>query len=295
MKIKVPQTSIAQSRVQQVSVGEIKIGAVHIDQLTLNNVHVQTSTGLAQMRNVHLSLTLAFGLDWRIGVKISMPDLITDVDFFDSGTIDLGTLTLGIGFGDLTLPGLADLSFDIPSLPVNDLSAVIGSIKNLNLGAVLAEQISAQNLVTPTQGFQISGLGAVDVSVSGLGIPDAAVDKATIGRITGGTLPTPALSIPNIVLPQASIPTMRSQNVDAASNPVVASLPTVDIGLLAATLKVTTTAAFHLDELRLDNVKASAAIGEIALKNVVLPYEVLNVTLSQIGIQTLEIPQVEVN
>jgi len=295
MKIKVPKTSIAQSPVQQVSVGEIKIGAVHIDQLTLNNVHVQTSTGLAQMRNVHLSLTLAFGLDWRIGVKISMPDFITDVDFSDSGTIDLGTLTLGIVFGDLTLPGLADLSFDIPSLPVNDLSAVIGSIKNLNLGAVLAEQISAQNLFTPTQGFQISGLGAVDVSVSGLGIPDAAVDKATIRRITGGTLPIPALSIPNIVLPQASIPTMRSQNVDAASNPVVASLPTVDIGLLAATLKVTTTAAFHLDELRLDNVKASAAIGEIALKNVVLPYEVLNVTLSQIGIQTLEIPQVEVN
>jgi hypothetical protein len=295
MEIKVSQTSIAQSRVQQVSVGEIKIGAVHIDQLTLNNVHVQTSTGLAQMRNVHLSLTLAFGLDWRIGVKISMPNFIPDVDFSDSGTIDLGTLTLGIGFGDLTLPGLADLSFDIPSLPVNDLSAVIGSIKNLNLGAVLAEQISAQNLVTPTQGFQISGLGVVGVSVSGLGIPDAAVDKATIRRITGGTLPIPALSIPNIVLPQASIPTMRSQNVDAASNLVVSSLPTVDIGLLAATLKVTTTATFHLDELRLDNVKASAAIGEIALKNVVLPYEVLNVTLSQIGIQTLEIPQVEVN
>src|SRR4030095_4539664 len=191
MEIKVSQTSIAQSRVQQVSVGEIKIGAVHIDQLTLNNVHVQTSTGLAQMRNVRLSLTLAFALDWRVGVKISMPDGIPDVNFSDSGTLDLGSITLGIVFGNITLPGLANLSFDIPTLPVNDLAAVVGPIKNLNLGSVLAEQIRAQNLVTPTGGFNVSGLGVGGVSVSDLSIPDAAVGSATIGRISGGTLPIP--------------------------------------------------------------------------------------------------------
>ncbi len=295
MKIAVPESKIARSRVEQVSVGEIRIGAVHVDQLLLSNVHVQTSTGLAQMRNVRLSLTLAFALQWRVGVKISMPDGIRDVDFSDSGTLDLGTLTLGIGFGNLTLPGLANLAFDIPSLPVNNLAAVIGPIKNLNLGAVLAEQIRAQNLVTPNNGFTIGGLGFGGLNVSGLGIPNATVGNATVARVTGGALPIPALKIPNISLPQASIPTVRTQNVDTTANPIVSQLPGVDIGLLAATLKVTTTAKFHLDELRLSNIKASAAIGEIALTNVVLPYEVLGVTLSQIGIETLEIPQVEVN
>ena len=295
MKIAVPETRIARSRVERVNVGEIRIGAVHIDQLLMSNVHVQTSTGLAQMRNVRLSLTLAFALEWRVGVKISMPDGIPDVNFSDSGTLDLGTLTLGIGFGNLTLPGLANLTFDIPSLPVNDVAAVIGPIKNLNLGAGLAEQIRAQNLVTPTPGFTLSGLGLGGVSASGLSIPDAAVETATIGRVTGGALPIPALRIPNLALPQASIPSMRSQNIDATANPIVSNLPGVDIGLLAVKLKVTTTAKFHVDELRIDNIKASAAIGEIALKNVVLPYEVLGVTLSQIGIEALEIPQVEVN
>jgi hypothetical protein len=72
-------------------------------------------------------------------------------------------------------------------------------------------------------------------------------------------------------------------------------MPTVDVGLLAATLKVTTTAKFHLDELRIENIKASASIGEIALKNVVLPYEVLNLTLLEIGIESIEVPQVEVS
>ena len=295
MKIAVPDVGISRARVQQVSVGEIKIGSVRVEQLLLSNIHVQTSTGIAQMRNVRLALTLQFGLDWRVGVKISMPDGIPDVDFSESGTLDLGTLTLRIGLGNLTLPGFANLSFDIPSLPVDDISAVVGSIKNLNLGAIVAEQIRAQNVITPTAEFQINGLGLTGVSAKGISVPDAAVAGATIGKIAGGALPIANLTIPNLALPQAAIPTLSSQNVDATSNSVVATLPKVDIGLLAATLKVTTTAAFHLDELRIDNIKASASIGEIALKDIVLPYEVLNLTLSQIGIETIEVPQLEVN
>jgi hypothetical protein len=295
MKIAVPDVAISQTSVQQVGVGEIKIGSVKIDQLVLSDMHVQTSTGIAQMRNLRLTLTLTFGLDWSIGVKISMPDGIPDVDFSESGTLDLGTLTLGIGLGNLTLPGFANFAFDIPTLPVNDISAVVGSIKNLNLGAIVAKEIRAQNVLTPTAGFQINGLGLTGVRAKGITVPDAAVASATIGRIAGGALPIANLSIPNLALPQATIPTLSSQNVDATSNPVVAKLPKVDIGILTATLKVTTTAAFHLDELRIDNIKAAASIGEIALKDIILPYEVLDLTLSQIGIETIEVPQLEVN
>jgi len=295
MKITIPQTKIASSRVQQVNVGEIRIGPVKIDQMTLNNVHVQGSTGIAEMRNVNLALTMAFGLDWRVGVTISMPDGIPDVDFSDSGTLDLGTLRLGIGLGDVTLPGLAALAFDVSSLVTNDISAMVGPMKNLNLGAALAERIQTQNLVAPASGFNINGLGVAGISGAGIGIPDAAVAAATIGRLSGGSLPMPDLRIPGVELPQTTIPSLASQNVDAASNPIVSKMPGVDVGLLAATLKVTTTAALHLDELRIDNIRAGATIGEIALKNVVLPYEILDVTLSQIGIETIDVPQLEVN
>jgi len=295
MKIMIPQAKIAQSRIQQVNVGEVKIGPVKVDQLTLNDVHVQGSTGTAEMRNVNLALTMVFGLDWRVGVTISMPDGIPDVDFSDSGTLDLGTLRLGIGFGDVTLPGLAALAFDVQSLAVNDLSAIVGPIKNLNLGAALAEQIQAQNVVAPANGFDITGLGVGAISAHAIAVPDAAAAAATIGRVSGGSLPIPDLSIPSVELPQAAIPSLASQNVDATSNPVVSKMPTVDVGLLATTLKVTTTAAFHLDELRIDNIRAGASIGAIALKNVVLPYEILNITLSQIGIDAIEVPQLEVN
>ena len=295
MKIAVPEVAISQGRVQEVDVGQIKIGTVSIGQLVLSNVHVQASTGIAQMRNVKLGLKLEFGLDWRVGLKISMTDGIPDVDFSDSGTLDLGTLNLGIGFGDITLPGLANLSFDIPNLPVNDVSAAIGAITNLKLGALVAEQIRARGVLTPTAGFQITGLGVNAIGVQGVSVPNAGVAGATIDRVAGGSLPISNFTIPSLALPQAAIPRLSSQNVNATSNPVVAELPKVDIGLLAATLKVTTTAAFHLDELRIDNVKTSVSVGEVAFKNLVLPFEVLDLKLSEIGIDTIEIPQLEVN
>jgi hypothetical protein len=78
------------------------------------------------------------------------------------------------------------------------------------------------------------------------------------------------------------------------SNPATKGLH-ADLGILEITLSVTTTARFQIDELRVENIKAASRIGAIELTDVVLPYEVFNLTLSQIGIETIEIPQLEVS
>lgn len=294
MKLSIPQAGIGKASVQKVSVGEVKLGPVHIGRLNLKNLHVDASTGTALMRNVKVVLNLKFGLDWKVGVTIDMPFPLPDIDFSEHGTLDLGALRLGVGFGDLTLPGLADFTLDVPSLPVNDLSAVIGALKNLNLGAALAERIKAQGLSGPKQGFQVNGLGLGGFNAQGINLPDAAMTGATVGRISGGTLPLAGLSIPGIAFPQVTLPAVSCRNVGATSNELVKPMPTVDVGLLQATLTVTVTADFHMDELRVEGVKAAASIGEVALTNVQLPYEILDLTLSQIGIECVEVPQVEV-
>lgn len=295
MKVSVPAASIGQASVQQVHVGEVKLGPVHIGLLSLNDLQLQASSGVAQMRNVSVQLTLTFALDWQVGIVIDAPWPLPDVDFSEKGTMNLGTLQLGIGFGNLTLPGLADLTLDIPKLAVPDVTAVVGALQRLNLGAVLAERIQAQGLVAPSAGFQLNGLGLGGVTAQGVQLPAAALAGASIGRVSGGSLPLQAVQIPGLVLPQVTLPRVSCQDVGAAANPVVTKMPTADVGLLKATLKVTTTAAFHMDELRIDGIRASSSIGEIALQNVELPYEVLDLTLSQIGIDRIEIPQAEVN
>ena len=292
MKATIPDARIARSNVQQVNVGEVKVVPIAIDKLVVRNVHVQTSTGVAQMRNVRTALTLAFALDWKVGVTIDTP--LGDVDFSRSGTINLGSLGLVLSFGHINLPGLANLSFDIPSLPVNNVSALMGPIKNLNLGAVLAEQIRAKGVSAPSAGFQLAGLGLNKLTVEGVNMPAAGVGEVTVGRIKGGALPLTNLTIPNLALPQATIPSMTSNNIDATTNPVSKGLH-ADAGILEVTLRVTTTARLQVEELRIDNIKASSTIGAIELTNVVLPYEVLNLTLSQIGIESLEVPQLEVS
>lgn len=292
MKATIPEARIAKSNVQQINVGEVKIGPIAIDKLVVRNVHVRTSTGVAQMRNVRTTLTLRFALDWKVGVTIDTP--LGDVDFNRNGTIDLGSLGFTLSFGHIDLPGFANLSFDIPSLPVTNVSAVVGAIKDLNLGAVIAEQIRAKDATVPTDGFQLAGLGLGNVSIEGLSVPAAGAAQATIARVKGGALPLTNLTIPNLALPQATIPSMTSKNIDATTNPASKGLH-ADAGVLEVTLRVTTTARLQVEELRVDNIKAFSTIGAVELTNVVLPYEVLNLTLSQIGIESIEVPQLEVS
>ena len=57
-------------------------------------------------------------------------------------------------------------------------------------------------------------------------------------------------------------------------------------------LKVNPTAQAHMDQFIIREVKASGSIGKIELHNVVAPFELLNLTLSQLGIETISVPSV---
>jgi hypothetical protein len=292
MKVTIPDVRIAKSGVQQVNVGEVQIGPVFIDRLLVRDVHVGISTGAAQLRNVRTVLTSQFEADWKVRVSVDTP--LGDVNFSRSGTMNLGSLTFLLGFGHIDLPGFANLSFDVPNLPVDNVTAVVEAIKNLNLGALVAEQIRASAVAAPQDCFQLSGLELGDLHVDELTVPAAQAATVTVGRVHGGTLPLTNLTIPNLALPNATIPSMSSTNVDATSNAVTKGLH-ADNGILEMTLRVTTVARLEVEELRIDNINASATVGAIELTNLELPYEVLNLTLSQIGVRSIEVPQLEVN
>lgn len=294
MKVSVPEATAGMAGVQQVGIGQVKLGPVRIGRLSLNGVKLHASTGVAQLRNVRVVLDLAFGLDWTVGVVIDA-GVFGKIDFTESGRLDLGKLELGIGFGHLSLPGLSDLVLDLPQLQLPDLAAVVGPLKDLKLGPALAEGIRAQGLVAPAQGFQLDGLGLAGATAQGITLADAALGGVTIGRLSGGTLPLAGLGIPNLAFPQVKLPRVSCQDIAADSNAVITTMPPADVGLLKATLSVTTTARFEVDELRLDGIRADAAIGEIVLKDVELPWEVLDLSLAQIGIERIVVPNLKVS
>jgi hypothetical protein len=46
----------------------------------------------------------------------------------------------------------------------------------------------------------------------------------------------------------------------------------------------------HVGHLEITDATASATVGSIALHNVTLPFDVLNLTLANVGINTVQIP-----
>jgi len=289
LKATIPQTQIAKVTVQQVDVGQLTAGPLSIGRLVLDDVDVGISTGTVRLRNLRVGITLKMALEWSVSVSIPFVG-----DFGWSGTIDFGTQTATVPLGNVAVPGLQSLTAHVGRLDVSNVTAVIDAIRNLRLGSLVVEQIQANGVEAPTPGFQLAGIGLGSAEIDGIGVPKAAATDSTVGRVHGQALPVGGLTIPNFALPQANIGEVNSQSLDtsATSNPFVFS---ADAGVLEVDLKITPGARMQADELRLTNVRASTSVGQIELQNVVLPYDVLDVKLSQLGIETIDIPKIEVS
>jgi hypothetical protein len=289
MKATVPQSSIGKLSVRSVDVGEVDAGPISIAKLVLDSIHLDVSTGAVTARNVNITIGVTLSLDWSVGVSI---DGIGSWGW--NGTIDLGSQSATVPLGNLDLTGLKSLDFDIASLAVSDVEAVVGAIRDLKLGPLVAEQIAAQSLVLPDAGFAVTGLGLGSVEVEGLSVPAATGAQVTIGHAHGDALPLGTVTIPGLSFPRASIGDVVSDQLDASGDPDP-YLFTADAGVLSVTLSVAPSAELTMDELRISNLRASASVGAVTLQDVVLPYDVFNIKLSQLGIDSLAVPALEVS
>ena len=289
VKATIPQTSLAKVSAQRIDVGEIDAGPISIGRLTIDSLHFGVSTGSVKARDVKVTVSVSITFDWWVGVTID--DLGT---WGWNGTLDLGTQSATVALGDLSLTGLKSLDLDVATLGVSNLSAVVGPIRNLRLGPLVAEQIATQGLVIPQPDFTINGLGLASAAINGMSVPAASAAKVTVAHAHGDALPVGTVTIPGLALPRASMGDIASDSVSAGgeADPYVF---TADAGVFGGTLTVTPSATIDFAELRITNVRATASIGSVTLQNVVLPYDVFNLTLSQLGIDTIAIPTLEVS
>ena len=166
-------------------------------------------------------------------------------------------------------------------------------MSNIQLGAAVAEQIQAKNLKLPTAGFSLSGLGLGGLNLGGFGVPAATLDSVTIAKVHGDATPFGQMALNNLALPSVTIPDIVGQGVDSVATPKPKAFH-MDLGCLDLTLRVNPTAEAHIDQLVIRNVKANLSIGKIELHNIVAPYELLNLTLAQVGIETISVPTVAI-
>jgi hypothetical protein len=283
----ISEADIQRTGVNGVTIGQVNIGPIQIGQLVITDLEVNTAADGAFLRNFRVTVTYTMQLDWHL--HIELPGKVID----DSGTEDLDSPTFIVGFGDIRVPGLENLKIDLASLTVDNVAATTDAVNNLQLGAAVAEQIQAKNLKLPSQGFTITGLGIGGLNIGGFGAPAAGLDSVTIGRVHGDAFPLGQMALSNLALPSASIADIIGQGVDTTATPKPKAFH-LDLGCVDLTLRVNPTAEAQIDQLVISNVKASTSIGKIELHNVVAPYELLNLTLSQIGIDTISVPTVAI-
>jgi hypothetical protein len=287
MLTSISEADIQKASVNSISVGSVGIGPVTIGQLVITDLELNTAADGAFLRNFVVTVTYNMKLDWHL--HIELPGNVID----DSGTEDLDSPTFIIGFGDIRLPGLENLKIDIASLAVDSPSAAVLPVTNIQLGKAIAEGIQAQNLKLPTAGFTLNGLGLGTLQLAGFGAPAATLDTVTIAKVNGDTTPFGQMALSNLGLPASQIPDIVAQGVDSTATPKPKAFH-LDMGCLDLVLKVNPTAQAHIDQFIIRNVKASGSIGKIELHNVVAPYELLNLTLSQLGIETISVPAVAI-
>jgi hypothetical protein len=283
----ISEADIQRGGVNTVNVGSVGIGPITIGQLVLTDFELNTAADGAFLRNFVVTVTYKMSLDWHL--HIDLPGSPID----QSGTEDLDSPQFIIGFGDIRIPGIENLKIDIASLAVDNPAATINPVSNLQLGAAVAEQIQAKNLKLPTGGFTIAGMGLGGLNLGGFGVPSATLDAVTIAKVHGDATPFGQMALNNLALPSVSIPDIVGQGVDSVATPKPKAFH-LDLGCLDLVLKVNPSAEAHIDQMVIRNVKANLAIGKIELHNIVAPYELLNLTLSQVGLDTISVPTVAI-
>lgn len=293
MQVTSPELTVDAANLQVIDIGQVRVGPIQVGSLTINNTTAALTGAAAILHNVSVEISIHVALEWH--VHVGMPDWIPDIN--EGDTHDLGSLRFPpLSIGDVTLPALNDINLDIPTITGQNVSAGVDPL-TLSLTGVTASDIAAEGVTLPANGFTLSGIGLGTAQVTGVGVPETTVDRARVARLVGDTVQVPAISLNNIDVGAIQIPTVSS----TAPLVIPAVLDTRSIGfgdnddLLSVRVRLTPSATSRVGALDLSHANATAALGQVTVNDVTLPFEVLGLTLSQIGVSNLAIPAINVS
>jgi hypothetical protein len=249
-------------------------------------------SGRAELRDVHVTVTLRLKLVWSIHVPLPWP--FDDITIAES-TTPLGSVSLPFPFGNAEINELRDINLLIPELLASGIVTDADPMSGLELAEVRADGIQVFDVNLPTAGFTLAGLALTAANVNNVSVPATTVHGVTIRSVQGPPVRVPSLRLSGLNLPAAAAN-------DVASGPFALPLrradpfetPRLDLGVLKVKLQVDASAFTRVAQMSLSGVTASASAQMIELRNVTVPYGAVDVTLSDLGLDVLEIPLVGV-
>lgn len=288
MQATVPGMTAQKASVATVSVGRLAIGAISVGELLVSNARMGITSGRAYLHNVRVETVLEFDLVWSLVVPFDWP---FDDFVITERTSPLGSLTIPVRLGDAEVPTLRDIDLDVNSLTASGLSLTASPIDAVELANVTADGISASGVALPVNGFQLAGLGLSSLSASAIAVPGAGLGSAVVEHVGGDPLLLPRLGLEGLTLPAAAVGDITSGPLDIpVERAEPDETPWIPLGVLKAKLRVSASAGMRVDSMQLSGVSLDISAPSIELREVQLPYDLLNLTLSDLGVETIEIP-----
>lgn len=290
MKATIPTLDVASASVAQIAVGQVNIGPIAVGQLLLRNTSVALNAANAVLENVVVTVSLRFDFDWHVHIPLPWP--FDDIDV--GGSVFIGSVSIPFAFGTMQVPGLRNINLTIPQMSGANAQVQADPLAGLGLSSVVADGVHATGMTAPVPDFSLNGIGLSTVSVDGVALPAAHLAAANVAHLHGAPLIVPALVLKGLSLPRASASDVASGPLDVPLTKPPLQLGPINLGILQFTLRITPSARAQVARMTLSGVDVAATVGAVELHNISLPYDALNLTLSDIGIRTIAVPTIGV-
>ena len=286
MRFNVPEVDAQQGVLQTLSIGDVAIGPITIGQMVVDNIDVSFSAGPVVLHNVVVTVSIGLTFSWSI--TIPMPWPFDDIHLGDS--YDLGPFAFPpMPLSDVTVPTL-DVQLQVPSITASNVAATVSPMSNLQLSNAAADAIQATDVSLPAAGFSLAGLMLTSVNGTALTVPAATLGGASIDHLHGDAISVSQASAGPITVPSLSMPTAHTSaplSIPTVLTPLRINIPA---GLLSASIIIKPSAVAQVERLDLSAGQGQASVGSVTLNNVLLPYDVHNLKLSDLGINNIALP-----
>jgi hypothetical protein len=282
-KIKINQVRAESGSLADLDIDKVLLGDATISKIILTGTSAKLKGAQAFLQNVRMVLQLKFSLQWEV-----------DLGWLGSwgDTNDLGSLPFGMNLGNISIPSLANIDLNIPSVSVDNVQAQFNAITNLDLGGAQIKKISAKETGLPADSFGLSGIGIGSVSLTNLSVPKTATEAVSIEEFT----PNAAVVLPGVELANLQIPSAQVDNISTGGFNFVAQASArsigADLGVLAIKLIVTPVVHMDVGTMAIHDVVLAATANKLKVQDIRLPITIRGINLKNLVLQTVDIGEI---
>lgn len=281
-KLKIDKVSVKKAQVQKVELQDrIILGANQVKKLKVGDLRLVVKPASLAFKVVKIGINMSIQLQW----SVDPPG-----PWSKSGTIMIPFENINLPLPDIEIPGLP-LAFSVDSLSQGPLLVSMEPILAANVPAILAklvvEGIETGNIVLPTAGFTVNGLGIGSLVLRDLSLSGMRLDYTKLARVSAqGSIPIPHIGMSNINLTSVSVGTVDASGLSFSAD---LSLPPKTVGEGPASFTATPSGklTINIGKFQLKDVVLSGQFGSIVLEGIDLTFDARGIRLSPIDLEQI--------